>query len=120
MSLVSRKKIESNSSYAGNPARKIGESIFYANDSVHGFRDSETLSYDLFESDEYIYSYNQTEEIPFPSIEKSLTELKLVSEKLDFIKENLQMNRNKNRFFIGKPIVKQSFIERIKKIFISI
>ncbi|XZF76097.1 acyltransferase [Bacillus sp. AL-1R] len=118
MSLVSGKKIESNSSYAGNPARKIGESIFFTNDSVHAYTELETQSHDLFESENYIYSYNQTEMLPFSSIEKSLTELKLVSEKLYFIKENLQMNRNKNRFFIGNPIVKQSFIDRIKRKFI--
>jgi len=115
MSLVSGKKIESNSSYAGNPARKVGESIFYTSDSVHAFTESETRSHDVFESDEFIYSYNQNEALPFSSIEKSLTEFKLASEKLDFLIENLQMNRNKNRFFIGKTIVKQSLVDRIKK-----
>ncbi|SMQ84297.1 transferase hexapeptide (six repeat-containing protein) [Bacillus sp. OV166] len=117
MSVVSGKKIGSNCSYAGNPARKISESIFYSSDSVHSYREEETRSHEVFESDEYIYSYNQTELFPFSSIEKSLTELKLVSEKLDFIKLNLQMNRNKNRFFIEKSMDKQSFIKRIKNMF---
>jgi acetyltransferase-like isoleucine patch superfamily enzyme len=101
MSVVAGKTIESNSSYAGNPVKRIRESIFFTGDCVHLYDEKETNGHDIFESDKYIYSYNEEGLLSFSVIDKSLKELLSVSEKLDYIMHTLQANKNKNRFFIG-------------------
>jgi acetyltransferase-like isoleucine patch superfamily enzyme len=115
LSVVSGKTIESNSSYAGNPVKKIGESIFFTKDSVHLYNEEETKSHDIFEGDEYIYSYNEEEQLPFNKIEESLQNIKSASKKLDYILHNLKNNQLKNRFFISKPFEKQNLVIKIKR-----
>lgn len=120
MSVVAGKTIESNSSYAGNPVKKLCESIFFTGDCVHLYKEKETENHDIFEGDVYIYSYDEKEILPFDIVEKSLTELKSAQEKLDYIINTLQMNQSQNRFFIEKPVEKQSFIKKIRNHFCSI
>lgn len=117
MSVTAGKTIESNSSYAGNPVKKLQESIFFTGDCVHSYREKETKSHDVFESDKYIYSYSEKEILSFPIIEKSLNESISVQEKLDYIINTLQMNQSHNRFFIKKPLEKQNFIKKIRDCF---
>lgn len=117
MSVITGKTIESNSSYAGNPVKKIRESVFFTDDCVHMYRETDTESHDMYDSDDYIYSYNEKEILQFDIIEKSLNKLMSVQKKLDYIINNLQKNQSKNRFFIEKPLEKQNFIEKIRDYF---
>lgn len=110
LSVVAGKKIESNASYAGNPVKKIRQNVFFTGDCVHAYRKEETQIHQTYTSDKYIYSYNETEILPFSTLESHLNKLTLAQEKLDYLLSILHANKSKNRFFI-QPINKQNKIE---------
>lgn len=113
-SVVSGKMIESNTSYAGNPAKKITEDIFFTGNSVHAYREKETKKHEAYEGDHYIYQLSE-DTISFKDIESKLTTISLAADKLVYLKATLK-DMNKNRFFIGKRISKQNRFRGIKRV----
>ena len=91
------KHINSNESWAGNPARKICADVFWDETCVHNFTDREVSEHETFNSDKYIYSYSKEEYVSFDEIDKMLSSLKTAGEKLEYIKK-LNSSKTKNRF----------------------
>lgn len=98
-SVVSNKNIESNSLYAGNPAKKIKSNVFYGGaKSTHDYTEEmeeESMVYSgepyKYESDEYT--------TPLKDIDETLRNTSDVESKVKIIERKLVNNNHKNRFF---------------------
>jgi len=108
MSVVSSKKIPNNQVWAGNPAKKISENIFWDRSCVHEWQKDKTeISMDyadfnnvFLKSDDiesWIYRWTEGESIDFNYIEARLNELRTSEGKCDFL-VNLNSSVKKNRF----------------------
>lgn len=106
MSVVSGKKIGNNSTWVGNPVKKIADMVFWDGSCVHLFDENMTdmsLDYnnyvkhdDTKSADSHTYSYNPDEEIAYHDIDVIL-EGDNVIKKLDYL-ISLSSNVSKNRF----------------------
>ncbi len=97
MSVVSNKKIPANSSWAGNPAKKIREGLFWHNPCVHTWTDEKTAASETFNDKTYIYKFKRGEYISFGEIEDKLSAKRSVESKLAFLGK-ISDNTDKNRF----------------------
>ncbi len=113
MSVVSNKKIPANSSFAGNPAKKIKEGIFWRDPCVHAWTDKKTEESESFNEKTYIYKYKIGEFISFDEIEEKLLPKHSVDKKLKFL-DKISANDDKNRFCSDKR-KKSGFFARFKK-----
>ena len=96
-SVLSNKKVYSNSLWAGNPAKKIKEDVFFSCKSAHDFSKEEENMYSSLDSEEYIFEdtgENNLEKIDLLLQEKESNTL----EKLEIITKLLCNNDEKNRF----------------------
>lgn len=96
-SVCAGKEIGSNTSYAGNPVRKISSGIFWDEACVHSYNDEKTKQSNTFSDDKHIFAYSPNEYTPFNKIDEQLSEVKTSDEKLEYLKK-LSENNNKNRF----------------------
>lgn len=115
MSVVAGKKIPSNTCWGGNPAKQIKENVFFTEPNVHRYLDEDTELTYSYEGDEFIYEDIPEEKLEFSEIDESLSKLKAADEKLKYIIDVVRKNKNKNRFFIAKPIIKKKWYEKYKK-----
>lgn len=106
--VASNKLIFSNASAVGNPARIVAKNIFFSKESVHNFNKNQTEEFSTMQSDEWIYSYDNSQK-SFFEIDKLLSSKENSKEKLDIIKKNIVNNNAKNRFFIVEPKKKKFF-----------
>ena len=100
MSYVSSKDIPSNQIWAGNPAKKIKEGVFFLNNCTHNL-DKETskdfqLAYDF--KDKYDFCKKENT-LSFENIDIALKQENNINKKLEILK-NLKNNKNKDRFSI--------------------
>lgn len=107
MSVVSGKKIDNNSSWAGNPAKFIKNNIFWNDPCVHTWKKDKTESFRKQESNAVIYKYSKKEYIPFNDIDSALDAENSVEHKLEFLSQ-ITANKNKNRF-VAAPQKKRWF-----------
>lgn len=91
---VVTKDVGSNTTVGGNPAKRIKSSIFWLRPSVHGFTKEDTLKWEKYERDNYIYE--EGSENLFLLFEQKLDELNSVSDRLCFLEG---ITHDKNRFF---------------------
>ena len=105
-SVVSGKNIPHNTSWGGNPARYISSNIFWESSCVHSWTEKQTsLSQNFREYapaknvsiDEWIYTYDEKEYIPFDAIGENLHHKYSPDERLEYLK-TLAETRAKNRF----------------------
>lgn len=106
MSVCSGKRINHNSSWAGNPIRRIGDSIFWDRACVHRWRETETdLSqcyYDFVKGnnnlsiDSWMFQYDPTQVISFDEMDVIL-DGDNPKEKADYL-SSLAAKAEKNRF----------------------
>ena len=94
--VLAGKRVPSNVSFAGNPARQIATGVFWDNPSVHTWTNRQTAEHRECSEDKGIYE-NSSDYIPFDEIEKRLDSAKAAEEKLEYLKE-LSLNKSKNRF----------------------
>ncbi len=113
MSVVSNKKIPANSSFAGNPAKKIREGIFWCDPCVHAWTDKKTDDSETYRDKDYIYKFKSGEFIPFDEIEEKLLPKRSVDKKLDYLRR-ISANTDKNRFCSDKG-EKSGFFSRFSK-----
>lgn len=99
-SVISGKRIQSNCVYAGNPARKIREDVFFTNQCVHRYQEKDTLEHEVYQSEEFIYSYEPKVQIDISTIEQNLSYLTDAEEKRSYLECLLMKHNHKNRFFI--------------------
>lgn len=101
MSVVSNKKISANSSWAGNPAKKIKEGLFWNRPCVHKWTASQTKDSQHFVKDSFIFKYKKSEFISFDDIEEKLDAKKSVDSKIEYL-EKISADDSKNRFCSDK------------------
>lgn len=101
MSVVSGKKIPANSSWAGNPAKKIRKGLFWRNPCVHSWTDKKTAENETYNEETYVYKYKHEEFISFDEIDDNLSPSHSVQSKLNYL-EKLSRNTDKNRFCSDK------------------
>ena len=97
-SLCSGKKIPSNTSWGGNPAKEIGKGVFWSSESVHNWTDAETEKHNVFSGKPFVYYYDKEEHISLSKIDKAL-EGNDAEKKLKYLKK-LRKNTAQNRFAI--------------------
>lgn len=97
-SVVANKKIPSNTSWAGNPAKQIGNKIFFISSCVHGFTDEAIKRTSKFESEQWIYQENEGERMDFDLVNKIFSTGK-AEDKLKCILDIINKDV-KNRFFL--------------------
>lgn len=84
---VLAKTVGNNEVYAGNPAKKIKENVFWSGECVHTFTDEKTRKYNVMDKEEYIYKKDITLShfLHLDAIKTSSTD------KLDFIQKMLSL-----------------------------
>lgn len=97
--VIAGKKVPSNTSWVGNPAKQVGKSIFFSKLSVHSYREEETAQSQTFKSGKFTYSKSKEENIPFAQIEEKLSRCKTSEEKLQYLQNTLVGNVAQNRFY---------------------
>lgn len=96
--VVSGKRIESNTIWAGNPARRVKDKIFWTSLYVHNWSERETEYYQRFETDAVTYE-RDAESLSFDEIDRQLSACRTADDKLKYLLE-LSNNQSKNRFAI--------------------
>lgn len=101
-SVLANKNIKSNTLYAGNPARKIRENVFYGQHrSTHDF-DLEQVKrskyYNNHNQEQYVYKKDKTT-VFLIKIDKDITNIKTARDKMKYIEKNISNNISKNRFY---------------------
>ena len=84
-SVVAGKKISSNTVWAGNPARKTSEKVFWSRECVHNWTEIETEKFKKMETDKYTFHHDPKIYIPFDEIDKQLSSRNTADEKLDYL-----------------------------------
>lgn len=97
-SVVANKRINSNTIWAGNPAKKVKEEVFFVGKSVHRYTDKETEESMIFDSDAYTYK-SEGKIYNFDDIDKEISNIKCAEDKISFL-QNIRNEESKNRFFI--------------------
>lgn len=104
-SIVAGKKVPHNESWAGNPCRKITDSVFWNGACVHMWREKDTqCSMDYCQyvkqrnvsPEEFRFAYEPDKSISFEEIDKLLSKWD-VDEKIAYL-NRLSSEENKNRF----------------------
>lgn len=90
------KEMESNSIYAGSPAKCIKENIFWKNDSVHNWNRKKTKQNEICNKDEFIFTDTPEQYIDFNQLDMELDK-RDVQEKLEYL-QFLNISAAKNRF----------------------
>ena len=106
--VVSNKSVFSNASAVGNPEKIVENNIFFSKDSVHNFNKNQTEEFSVMQSDEWIYSYDNSQK-SFSETDNLLSSKENSKDKLNIIKKNIVNNTSKNRFFIAEPKKKKFF-----------
>ncbi len=105
MAVVSGKKIGHNSSWAGNPVRKVSDSVFWDGVCVHLWKEAETEKSRRYEdyiagssqsADAYIYRYDPSQVISFDELDRMFDGGRPL-EKLEYL-QSLAAENRKNRF----------------------
>lgn len=98
-SVLSNKIVKSNTLYAGNPAKKIRENVFYGSPkSTHDYTEEEEINSKTFPKESYTYEQDENT-ISLKIIDNELMNLKTVDKKIDYIEKNISNNNSKNRFY---------------------
>ena len=98
MSLVAGKAIGSNSCWAGNPAVKIKDHIFWSGECVHHWAEEKTAQHEI--CDHGRYTFEQTKRvIDFHALEYELNHAKTSADKFKLLLSQVLKNRDKNRFY---------------------
>ena len=117
MSVVSNKKISANSSWAGNPAKKIREGLFWNRPCVHKWTEEQTKDSHHFIKNNFIFKHKKNEYIPFSKIEEKLDAKNSVDSKLEYLGK-ISADGSKNRFCAGNGKEENAsggFFSRFKK-----
>lgn len=96
-SVVAGKKIPSNTSWAGNPVRQVGQKMFWSSQCVHRWRGEETRKYQTMLTDNYIYMWDENEMCSFEALDAELSSCTDAVSRLEVL-ENLE--GGKNRFYV--------------------
>lgn len=94
------KKIESNTSYAGNPARKIKGGVFFEKPCVHRWTQSEIEKNNKCDNNAHIFGDGEIKRIDIEALDSALLNKADSAEKLEIIEKIVASDRTKNRFYL--------------------
>lgn len=123
MSLVAGKKIEPNTSWGGNPAKKLADGIFWDETCVHTWTQEKTEqsmdygSLTKLEGDRlnrFVYKYTVTDSVDFAVIDSTLEKLDAAG-KAEYL-QGLYANTKKNRFAHSHDKKEKGFLKFKHKI----
>lgn len=100
MSVVAGKKIPSNTSWAGNPARQVGKRVFFTSACVHGFSQEATKQSNTYVGDEYVYQWKKGKSIDFDELDSDLSLCCGAQERLEYLRRRVSCEKEKNRFAV--------------------
>ena len=103
------KKVPSNASYAGNPAKLIKQGVFFTNKCVHQWTEETTAENEVDNSNEWIYSHDKNT-VSLTSVDEALKKCKSAEEKLEHLQNGLP--KGKNRFYIEPKKIKKGLFSR--------
>ncbi|MBE7090177.1 MAG: hypothetical protein E7362_05175 [Clostridiales bacterium] len=95
---VVTKKIPSNTSWGGVPARQIGKDVFFVGYNAQPYKAEDIEVHSTYQSDRWIFNEDENT-ICFDQIENALNSLGNPTEKANYLVE-LDKNKKKNRFYI--------------------
>lgn len=95
-SVISNKTVSSHSIWAGNPARKIKDGIYWSEECVHSWNADKTKEYTV-KDDLFPFFYDDSV-IPLDSFDERLSSILLAHERMEFINEFFVSD---NRMYIG-------------------
>ncbi len=95
--VLAGKEVPSNTIYAGNPARKIKDHIFFSGDSVHNYTVEQSEESRVYSDDRYIYQLDG-EKMDWHHLDGLLSDSSV--DKCLEILQNLSQNMKKNRFYL--------------------
>ena len=95
--VLAGKNVSSNTIYAGNPARKIKEGIFFSGESVHNYTEKQSEESMKFPDDRYMFQTSE-ENISWSWLDQLLKDSS-VDECLRIL-QDLSENMDKNRFYL--------------------
>lgn len=101
-SVVAGKKVPSNVSFGGNPARLIRKGVFFLGESVHGWTEEKAKEFEICDEDRWIYE-DDGKTLNLAEIDAALTHAADAQERLDIVKSTFAVQGNKNRFFVPLP-----------------
>ena len=99
--VVPGKKIPSNTSWGGNPARLLKEDVFFTGGCVNAWDEEMTRSKSRYEPDDFIYHKPAFHVKSLEEINNNLKEHKTAEDRLKCIQELLVKVEDKNRFYIS-------------------
>lgn len=97
--LVAGKKIPSNTSWGGNPARQLASGIFWDGSCVHGWTEEKTKQFAVMDTDIYIFEDDGGHNSDFTEIDEAFRSAADSSEKLAEA-QKLFSDIRKNRFYL--------------------
>lgn len=97
--LVAGKKIPSNESWGGNPARQLSRGIFWDGSCVHTWTEEKTKQYKKMDTDQYIFEEEKTQLLNMDDIDNVFSSAVGSEAKLEEAKK-LCFNTDKNRFYL--------------------
>lgn len=97
-SIVPGKKVPSNRSSAGNPAKIISEGIFFTNECVHAWDENMTESNNIADTDEWIYEKDEYT-VDFAAADEIFKKCESTAERLAQVIKLFADNETKNRFY---------------------
>lgn len=99
---IANKKIPSNVSAAGNPARVIRENVFFLRDSVHKWTESVSRKHMLADTEDFVF-FDSTDVVDMDNIDTALKAVGIyggAERRKKTVEELLVSNTCKNRFFL--------------------
>ena len=97
--VLAGKVVQSNSIYAGNPARMIKNNVFFIGRSVHNYTKKKSERSMQSEIKDFIY-HEPAERFDFDTVNESLTNAANARERLDLVRTQIASQTGKDRFYI--------------------
>lgn len=97
MSVLAGKTVKSNCSWAGNPAKRIQENIFWSGESVHSWTEPMTQHYSILPHQNFVFE-NDGQAMDMVAFDRKLLQAASVQDKARLLL-TLAANKNKNRFY---------------------
>lgn len=112
-SVVPGKKIASNTSWGGNPARELRQNVFWTERCVHGWSEAQTEESQSFDKDAYIYKNDPQTRLPFEEIDRRLTEAADANERYEYL-QTLTKDVPKNRFALEPEHIRSGYFKSVE------
>ncbi|MCR5737209.1 MAG: hypothetical protein K6G64_06140 [Eubacterium sp.] len=115
MAMVPGKKIPSNTSWGGNPAKQIGRNVFFTKESVHFYGNAETKKSMKYKDKEFVFAYDEMNTKDFTKLDREISKIEAARERLEFLKKEVLEDKNKNRYYIAGEQKKGKLRKFLKK-----